>query len=109
MQLLAVHPNPTLLADFQALGRGADRRDPAHDFVSQHGGILRHSPVVVQHREIGMAQAAMFHRDFHVLGPKRSEINRLLDQLSVSPLWRPTLERSSVFSELPPAGRRRTP
>ena len=33
------------------------------------------APFVVQDREIGVAQAAVFDGDFNILGPERSEIN----------------------------------
>ena len=37
-------------------------------------GILRHAPFVIQHREIGMADAAVSDLDFHFLRTKFARI-----------------------------------
>src|SRR5262249_50208678 len=38
-------------------------------------GVLRDAPFVVQDREIGVTQAAVFDGDFNILGPERFEIS----------------------------------
>src|SRR5262249_6781248 len=47
----------------------------ADDLVAENRGVLRKAPVVVQDGEIGVTQTAVLDRDFHVLGPERSEVN----------------------------------
>ena len=68
---------PDSLTDFQALRRRAEGTDSSDDFMSQDRGIIRHAPVVVEHRNVGMAQAAVFDGNLHVLGAESSELDRL--------------------------------
>ena len=63
------------LADAESLGIRTHGRDPTDNLVAENRGVLRNAPVVVQDGKIGVTQAAMFDRDFNVLGSERSEIN----------------------------------
>src|SRR5947209_7535184 len=63
------------LSDLESLGIRTYGRDPTDDLVAENRGVLRNAPVIVQDREIGVTQTAMFDSDFNVLGPERSEIN----------------------------------
>ena len=51
-------------------------RDLADDLVAENRGVLRDAPVIVQDREIGVTHTAVFDRDFNVLGPQQSVIDR---------------------------------
>src|SRR6516162_5213978 len=59
-----------------SLGICADGRDPTDDLVAESRGVLRNTPIVVEDGQIRVTQAAVFHRDFNVLGPEWSEIDR---------------------------------
>ena len=85
MQLLAVQPSPTRWPTFKPLAAGPSGANPSHDFVAKNGRIRRHAPIVVEHGDVGMAQAAMFDGDLHVLGPEGSEFDRLRDQFLLRP------------------------
>ena len=63
------------LSDLESFGIRTDGRDPADDLVAENRGVLRNAPLVVQDGEIGVAQTAVFDRNFNILGPERSEIN----------------------------------
>src|SRR5262245_60326656 len=63
------------LSHLVSLGIWSDSRDPTHDFVAENRGVLRDAPVIVEDGDIRMAQAAVFNRDFNVLGSEWSEIN----------------------------------
>jgi hypothetical protein len=57
-----------LLPDLEALGLGAERNDGAAGLVSADERIARHAPLVVEHRNVGMADAAVVDLDLDVLG-----------------------------------------
>src|SRR6185295_18101481 len=79
--LVAVHAatqvpaDADALSDRESLGIRTDGRDPTDDFVAENRGILRNAPLIVQDREIGVTQTAMFDSDLNILDPKRSKIN----------------------------------
>lgn len=58
------------LADFEAfLGRYvAQAHDAADGFVAGHEGIGRDAPLVVEHREVGVADAAVLHGNVYFFG-----------------------------------------
>jgi hypothetical protein len=45
--------------------------------MAENRGVLRNAPLVVQDREIGVTQTAVFNRDLNVLGPERCQIDDL--------------------------------
>src|SRR6516165_9124580 len=67
--LLAVHAarggpaHSDLLADLEALGRRAERRDAASDLVAEDGRVLRQAPFVVPHRHIRVTNTTVLDRD----------------------------------------------
>src|SRR5262249_36444726 len=63
------------LSDLESLGIRTHGRDSTNDLVAENRRVPRDASVVVQDREIGVTQAAVFDGDFNVLGPERSEIN----------------------------------
>jgi len=67
--------NAHALSDLESLGIRTHGRDPTDDLVTENRGVLRDAPFVVQDREIGVTQAAVFDGDFNILDPERSEIN----------------------------------
>jgi hypothetical protein len=79
--LVAVHAaarvpaHPDSLSDLGSFGVRTYGRDPTDDLVAENRGILRNAPLIVQDREIGVTQTAMFDGDFNVLGPEWSEID----------------------------------
>ncbi len=60
------------LAEPQTLGLRAERDHGADRFVARDEGIAGHAPVVVPHRQIGMADAAVLDANLHVLAAKRT-------------------------------------
>lgn len=62
------------VADFQALRVVAQRDDSTDDFVAGDERIRRHAPIVVEHREIAVADAAAFHGDFNLLAAELAGI-----------------------------------
>jgi hypothetical protein len=48
---------------------GSCRDHRTDRFVARYDGISAHPPVVVDNREIGMAEPAVFHGNLHLLGP----------------------------------------
>jgi predicted 3-demethylubiquinone-9 3-methyltransferase (glyoxalase superfamily) len=52
----------------------AERDDATDNFVAGHKRISRHAPIVVEHREIAVAEAATFHGDLHLLAAERAGI-----------------------------------
>ena len=89
--------DPDALPDLQRPCRRSDLDHPADGFVSQHGRELREAPLVVEHRDVGVAQAAVLDLNLHLLGPERSEFDLLPDQFALGALWRPM--RRSLPSE----------
>src|ERR1700722_1487596 len=70
-----VPANAHALTELESLGIRAQGRDPTDGFVAKDRGVLRNAPLIVQDREIGVAQATVFDSDLNLLGPERSEIN----------------------------------
>src|SRR5262249_47283517 len=71
------------LPDLQPLGRRPDLDDAADGLVPQHGRKLREPPVVVEHRDVGGAQAAVLDLYLHFLRPQRPEVDLLPNQLAL--------------------------
>src|SRR5688572_30797242 len=62
------------LPDLQAF-RLRTHRDHASDrFMSGHEGVRSETPFVVEHRQVGMADAAVFDLDLDLLGAERTGI-----------------------------------
>lgn len=72
---IPAHADP--LADFDALGRRADRRHLADDLVAEHDRKLRIAPVIVENRIVGVAKAAVLDCDFYVFGSEIPQFDRL--------------------------------
>src|SRR5262249_6650602 len=84
-------PNP--LPDFQPLGRSADFDHSADRFVAQHGGKLRATPIVVEHRYVGVAPAAVLDLHLHFLVPEGPELDSLPNQLALGAWGDPGVDR----------------
>jgi hypothetical protein len=54
--------------------RGADVDDAAHDLVAGHDGVLRDAPVVADHVQVGVADAAVEDLDGDVVGAERAAL-----------------------------------
>jgi hypothetical protein len=63
------------IAHTEAFGTCAQGRDTADDFVPRHERESRLTPLVVNHREIGMTNPAMFYRDLDPLIRQRAKVN----------------------------------
>jgi hypothetical protein len=50
----------------------AGRDNFAHHFVARHKRVDGHAPFVVEHRQIGMTNTAVRHRDLDLFIPQRS-------------------------------------
>jgi len=90
------------LADGDPLGIRTDGSNLADDFVTKDGRVLGNAPVIVQDREIGVTQPAVFDGDFNVLRLKRSEVhilelNRLSGRADNPSLIRAGENRSRLF------------
>src|SRR5262249_15920049 len=79
--LVTMHAAPRVpahadtLSDLPSLPLRTYGRDATDDLVAENRGVLREAPVIVQDGEIGVTHTAVCDSDFHVLGPKRSEID----------------------------------
>ena len=62
------------IADFYFFHFAAGCDDASRDFVPGHERVFRVTPVVVQDGNVRMANAAIVHRDFHLLVPERARI-----------------------------------
>jgi hypothetical protein len=60
------------LADLKALGMLAQGDHSPHGLVAGHKGVPAQSQLVVQHREVGVADAAMLDRDLDLLRTERT-------------------------------------
>src|SRR5688572_1738186 len=88
----AVPANADALADFQALGRRSDRGDLSDGLVAKDGRELCDSPVVLEHGKIGVAEAAVFDRNFHVFRRKRAEVDFLTNKFLVGGRGNPCVD-----------------
>src|SRR5215831_12121124 len=75
--------DPDALPDLEPLCRRSDLDHAADGLVALHGRELREPPVVVEHREVGVAQAAVLDLHLHLLGPERPEFDLLPSQLTL--------------------------
>jgi hypothetical protein len=100
-----VPANAHALADLNAFGIGTYGRDATDHLVTENGWELRNAPVIVQDGEIGVTQAAVFDRDFDVLGLERPEIDGFEHQRLCRCLGNPCLDRRLFL--LRPADRHR--
>jgi hypothetical protein len=67
------HAHP--LANSNSPGIWADSGDASNDFVAEDGRVLGNAPVVIQDREIGVAQTAVLNGDLNILRPGRSKVD----------------------------------
>ena len=80
--LVIVHAATRVPADAHALSRleplgiWPRGRDPADDLVPENHRVPQNTPVIVQDGNVRVAQTAIFHRDFNVLGAQRSGVYR---------------------------------
>src|SRR5260370_4937690 len=93
------------LSDLDSLGVGTHGGDPTDDLVAENRGVLRDAPFIVQDREIGVTQTAVFDRDFNVLAPERSEIDGFEHHRLFRRLGNPCLVIHRVSRFETPAGR----
>src|SRR5690348_8046425 len=64
----------------------------SNDFMPWHNGIPCNSPVIVENRKIGMAEAAVFNCNFHLLVTERARfVNERFKPLACTPC-RPTMD-----------------
>jgi hypothetical protein len=76
--LMAVHTASSVptytytLAYLHSLRIRACRDHCSNDFMPWHNRIPRNSPVIVENRKIGMAEAAVFNCNFHLLIAERA-------------------------------------
>src|SRR5690606_27339349 len=62
------------LAELEAAYAVADANDAADHFMAGNERIARVAPFVVDHRLVGVADAAVLHRYFHFFGTERAGI-----------------------------------
>src|SRR5262249_7476691 len=85
---MAVHATAGIPADADALpdlepfGGRSDRDHAADGLVAQDSRELREPPVVVEHGDVGVAQAAVLDLHLHLLGPEPPEFDLLPNQLT---------------------------
>lgn len=65
---------PDALTDFQALRFVAQPCYRAGDLMAWNKGIGRHPPFIIQHREVGVAEATMTYFDFDLFGTERARV-----------------------------------
>src|SRR5690606_5133641 len=66
------------LAEAQAAHLRAEADDGADHFMAGDEGVAGVAPFVVDHRLVGVADAAVLHRHFHFLGAQRARIVAVL-------------------------------
>ena len=62
------------VTDLQFFHMRAHRADAPRHFMARHKGITGHAPFVIQHAQIAVADAAVFHIDFHIMVTQRARI-----------------------------------
>jgi hypothetical protein len=70
-----------LLADLDPLGGAADIDDDADRLVPEHRREPGPTPVVVEHREVGVAEPAVLDPDFYLFVAEGTEVDLLADEL----------------------------
>src|SRR5690606_15683499 len=66
------------LTDLEAAHAVADPDDAADDLMAGDERVAGVAPLVVDHRLVGMADAAVFHRDLYLFGAKRAWVVAVL-------------------------------
>jgi hypothetical protein len=62
------------LTDLEALRGLAERTDAADDLVSRNDRIARKPPLVIHDRNVGVAEPAVLHRNFDLIGTERAGV-----------------------------------
>jgi hypothetical protein len=62
------------LTDLKVYHSSADGSDCSDDFVPGYEGVLCHPPLVIQHAEVTVTNAAVLNIDFDLLGTERTGV-----------------------------------
>ena len=85
--------DPNASSDCQPRGRSSDFDHSANGFVVRHGRKPRGPPVVVPDRKVGVTQSTVLDLHFHLLVPKRPELDLLPNQAALCGRGDPCIDR----------------
>ena len=78
------------LAELEAARLLTEAHDGADHFMARDKGVARIAPFVVDHRLVGVADAAVFHGHFDVFGTQRARVIAVLVRGARRGPWRPS-------------------
>ena len=67
-------PEADTLPDLQVRDISPDLANRANHFMPRHEWILRHAPIIIEHANVTMTDAAVLHMDLNLTGPQRAWI-----------------------------------
>ncbi|GER90714.1 hypothetical protein KDW_48760 [Dictyobacter vulcani] len=63
-------PNTNTLAEREPFAVSAPSNHPTNDFMTRNKGIDRVSPIIIENRDVGMAESTVFYGDLHLIWTK---------------------------------------